>query len=62
MRKRQQIDGLSELPEAKRPPDSVLWHSNPDRLKDWLDDVLERKDKKENNRGTTQIPLSEIEG
>jgi len=62
IRKRQQIDNLSELPKDKRPPDWILWHNNPDKLTKWLDDVLEIKGKKTRGDSILKIPKSEIEG
>lgn len=59
IRKRKQIDSLMELPKDKRPPDDVLWHSNPDRLEEWLDDVLGRKNKDDD---TFTIDTSMVEG
>lgn len=44
-RKRLQVDNLTELPKEKRPPDSVLWWGSPEELEDWLDKVMNRKEK-----------------
>ena len=62
IRKRQQIDNLSELPRDKRPPDWIMWHNNPDKLTEWLDDVIHKKDKVSEKGSTISIPISEIEG
>ena len=35
-----QVDNLMELPKDRRPPDSIIWHNNPDRLTQWLDETL----------------------
>ena len=62
MRKRAQIDGLNELSKEKRPPDNILWHSNPDLLDDWLDEVLGTSDSKKrvyNDR--LEINIDDIE-
>lgn len=62
MRKRAQIDGLNELSKEKRPPDNILWHSNPDLLDDWLDEVLSTSDSKKrvyNDR--LEINMDDIE-
>lgn len=62
IRKRQQVDSLSELGSEKRPPDEVLWHNNPDKLNEWLDKVLGRKEKKEKDEFVLNIPSFEVEG
>jgi hypothetical protein len=43
IRKRQQIDNLSELPKEKRPPDSILWDGTSEEIDRWLDNVLGKK-------------------
>lgn len=40
IRKRLQVDSLIELPKEKRPPDSVLWSSNPEDMERWMNDVV----------------------
>lgn len=63
IRKRQQIDSLMELTDDKRPPEDIIWHNNPDKLTDWLDRVLGRKDKKkERDEFILSIPNYELEG
>lgn len=62
IRKRQQVDSLSELGSEKRPPDEVLWHNNPDKLNEWLDKVLGRKEKKDKDEFVLNIPSFEVEG
>ena len=46
LRKRIQIDNLNELPKDKRPPTDILWSNRPEDLEEWLDRVLEGKEKK----------------
>jgi hypothetical protein len=46
IRKRSQIDNLSELPKAKRPPDKILWDGTGDELEEWLDKVIDSKQTK----------------
>lgn len=43
----QQIDNLSELPKEKRPPDSILWEGTAEDLDDWLEKVLNPKNKQQ---------------
>jgi hypothetical protein len=43
IRKRQQIDGLNELPEEKRPPELMVWDGNPEELDSWIKKVLSGK-------------------
>lgn len=54
--KRMQIDSFFELPEDKRPPETI-W-DNAKKLKDWFDSVFERKERAEM---VINIPDSEIE-
>ena len=62
IRKRVQIDGLNELSKDKRPPDNILWHSNPDLLDDWLDEVLSTPDSKKKVYGDRlEIDIDNIE-
>lgn len=42
IRKRQQVDNLSELPKEKRPPDSIVWDGTPEEMEDWLDRVFNK--------------------
>ena len=60
IRKRSQIDNLNELPEAKRPPEYIIWSNNPEDLDDWLDKVMP-KDGKTAPSDTFSIPLEHIE-
>jgi hypothetical protein len=61
VRKRIQIDNLNQLPEEKRPPENVLWHSNPDKLDEWLDKTLNKKEKKVIPQDTIVFPLGDVE-
>jgi hypothetical protein len=40
IRKRQQIDSLSELPKDKRPPEKMIWDGSPEDMEDWIDNVV----------------------
>jgi hypothetical protein len=40
IRKRLQIDGLSELPRDKIPSDELIFNGSSDELNDWLDRVI----------------------
>ena len=44
IRKRQQIDSLSELPKEKRPSDELIWEGSPEDLDDWLSRVFGSKE------------------
>lgn len=55
IRKRQQIDGLSELPKEKRPPESIIWDRPSEELDKWLDNVFSQKPME------TQVTLTEDE-
>ncbi len=44
VRKRQQVDGLRELPREKRPPDSIVWWGTPEQLEGWIDKVFDKKE------------------
>lgn len=57
IRKRQQLDSLSELPEDKRPPDEIIWDGTPEDLDEWIKNVLDPKHKST----VTDINLSEVE-
>ncbi len=48
IRKRQQIDNLSELPKDKKPPEDLIWNGEPEELEEWLDRVFDSK-KGDNN-------------
>lgn len=58
IRKRQQIDSLSELGKAKFPPLETLWDGTPEDLEEWIDRVL----KVDHSDTVTGIDLSEVEG
>jgi hypothetical protein len=57
LRKRMQIDNLSELPKEKRPPDSILWEGTSEDLDDWLDRVFDT-----NKPVNTDFIIDDIEG
>lgn len=40
IRKRQQIDGLNELPKDKRPPEKMIWDGTSDDLDEWIERVF----------------------
>jgi hypothetical protein len=46
LRKRIQIDNLNELPKDKRPTPDIIWSNRSEDLDEWLDRVLEGKEKK----------------
>lgn len=56
VRKRQQIDSLSELPKEKRPTDEILWDGTPEDLDDWISKVLDIK-----RSDITDINLKDVE-
>lgn len=56
IRKRQQIDNLSELPKEKRPPDSIIWDGTTEDLDDWLDRVFNKNEKQ-----SVDLLITEIE-
>lgn len=57
IRKRQQVDSLSELPKEKQPTNEILWDGSPEDLDDWLATVFDRGHK----TTITDINLSEVE-
>jgi hypothetical protein len=46
IRKRQQIDSLSELGKEKMPDLETIWDKTPEDLEDWIDRVLSSKTQK----------------
>lgn len=54
-----QIDSLNELPEEKRPPESMIWDGKPEDINRWLKEVFKHKNLKENK---IVIKDSDIEG
>lgn len=60
IRKRQQIDNLSELPKDKKPPDSIIWDGDTEELEEWLERVFDNK--KGNNDIVFSINPKDIEG
>jgi hypothetical protein len=57
IRKRMQIDNLSELPKAKRPTDEIIWDGSPEELDDWIDKMFKDPD---SDKGIS-LSLAEIE-
>jgi len=54
---------MNELPQDKRPPDYIMWHSNPDLLENWLDKVMDRNRKKQDDEDSVlEVSDFEIEG
>ncbi len=44
VKKRQQVDSLSELPKDKRPPELIIWWGTSEELEVWVDKVFDRKE------------------
>ena len=62
IRKRLQVDSLNELPKEKRPPDFVLWSSNPEDLDDWMENVVyDYKKKHGKSQDVFELPRHLIE-
>lgn len=59
VRKRQQIDNLSELPKDKKPPESMIWDGSPEEMEEWLEKVFDNKHQKD---VTFSINPKEVEG
>jgi hypothetical protein len=57
IRKRQQIDSLSELPKEKAPTLEIIWDSPPEALDEWIEMVFSKQHK----TTVTDINLSEVE-
>lgn len=57
IRKRQQLDSLSDLPKDKQPPDDIVWDGTPEDLDSWIDMVLNK-----NANTNTDILLTDVEG
>jgi hypothetical protein len=55
IRKRQQIDSLSEIPKNKRPPDKIIWWGTPEELEEWIEKVYPSRDKKSDEDGINMI-------
>ena len=54
---------MNELPQDKRPTDYIMWHSNSDLLENWLDKVMDRKGKKQDDENAVlEVDTFEIEG
>lgn len=56
LRKRIQIDSLSELPKEKRPPFKILFYGTNEDLESWLETVMNAK-----HQDTIEIREDEIE-
>ena len=59
VRKRLQIDNLSELPKEKRPPELMIWDDTSDEIESWLDRVAKGK---QETRANLTISTKDIEG
>jgi hypothetical protein len=57
IRKRIQIDNLSELPKEKRPPDQLIWDGSSEELDEWIERVFNK-----NESLTTEIDMADFEG
>jgi hypothetical protein len=57
IRKRQQLDSLSELPKDKQPPEVTIWDGTPEDIDDWLSKVFDNK--KQTN---AEIVIADVEG
>jgi len=57
IRKRMQIDNLSELPREKRPTDLIIWDGTPEELDAWIDKMF----KDPNSDKGLSLSLAEIE-
>lgn len=47
IRKRQQIDSLSELGKAKMPTPEIIWDGTPEDMDEWIDRVLSSTSQKD---------------
>lgn len=43
IRKRQQIDSLSELPKEKQVPEELIWYGTIEEINDWVDSAISGK-------------------
>jgi hypothetical protein len=59
VRKRIQIDNLSELPKDKQVPEKMLWDGDSDQIGDWIDRVMDHGGKKKN---MAEFIISDVEG
>ena len=57
MRKKIQVDNLSELPKEKRPPIKMMWEGTPEEIDTFLERVYGK-----NEDTTTDILIENIEG
>lgn len=42
-----QIDGFSELPKEKRPPEKMIWEGTAEDVERWLENVFGNKTRQE---------------
>lgn len=59
IRKRQQLDSLSEFPKDKRPPEMMIWTGSSDDIENWIDKVYDLKKQKESD--TVELVIESIE-
>jgi len=59
IRKRMQVDNLSELPKDKRPPELTIWDGTSDDIESWLDRVFSGK---QESKANLVISPKDIEG
>lgn len=43
IRKRQQIDSLSELPKEKQVPEEIIWYGTIEDINEWVDSAISGK-------------------
>jgi hypothetical protein len=60
IRKRIQIDNLSELPKDKQPPEMMIWDGKSDDIDKWFDKVFDVKS--HNTRDYVIVNTDEVEG
>ena len=59
IRKRTQIDNLSQLPKEKKPPELMIWDGTTEEIEEWLDRVYKIK---EPQKAEIMISLDDVEG
>jgi len=52
-----QIDSLNELPQEKRPPESMIWDGTAEDIESWLDRVFKKKEETK-----AHIVIDDVEG
>jgi hypothetical protein len=60
VKKRLQLDNLSEMPKEKRPPDYMIWWGTSEDLEDWIDNVYSVKEKQQ-EEFSFMIPEENVE-